>query len=61
MALLDVAPTTVAGAAALLRHAFEVSERNDWAWPDKLGDDGDGEPWPALLSRHVANALEKLT
>jgi hypothetical protein len=42
MTLLDVKPTTVAGAAALLRYAFEVSKRNDWVWPD-LGDD-EGEP-----------------
>jgi hypothetical protein len=39
MQLLDVAPTTIAGAAALLRYAFEVAKRNDWDWPDNPDDE----------------------
>jgi hypothetical protein len=56
--LLNVTPTTVAGAAALLRFAFDVCKRNDWMWPDELGDDD--VPWLALLCGHVADALEKM-
>jgi hypothetical protein len=60
MELLDVAPTMLAGARALLRYAYEVSERNDWIWPDTVveGDNDAGKPWLALLCRHVADALD---
>jgi hypothetical protein len=64
MALLDVKPTTVAGAAALLRLGFEPNILQTWwQWPENVSEDSskfDGHDWFAVLSNHVAEALAEI-
>ena len=56
-ALLDVRPTTLIGAAALLRLASEDEDLlDDWVWPDHVENEVCN--FHALLSQHVAEALE---
>jgi len=55
MALLDIEPTTVAGAAALLKY---VAEEEDLTFPDNLADDdGNDLSFGSAIAGHVAGAL----
>jgi hypothetical protein len=63
-ALLDVKPTTVTGAVALLRLGFERDIVDTWwTWPENVTEHSrkfDGHDWFAALSRYVAEALERM-
>lgn len=62
--LLNIVPTTIAGAAALLRYAYDVTRADGWTWPDHVDAEEEGEDgrsWSDLLCGHVAQALEKMT
>lgn len=59
VALLDVEPSTIAGAIALLRYAGDP----DIVWPgDRVADEFDdsSRAFLQVLTRHVADALEQL-
>lgn len=73
VAVLDVQPKTVSGAAALLRHAADNFDANDGVllgWPEKLlpdGVDAAAARWNTprspeyFIIRNVGRALERLT
>ena len=55
MKLLDIRPTTVAGAAALLNY---VAAEEDAMFPDDLeDDDGESLSFGRAIAGHVAEAL----
>jgi len=64
-ALLDVPPSTTAGAAALLRYVAEFEEKYFDCMPDRVfseedGEESDGIDWHHALQRHVADALDAM-
>jgi hypothetical protein len=63
--LLDANPTSVAGAAALLRYVSSEDLGDDWRFPDfEVEDDGDDEQkktdFRTAVMRHVSAALDGL-
>jgi hypothetical protein len=65
LALINVEPTTLAGAASLLRHVTGL-EAKGHTWPDGLQEDDDagatkiGKDWEVYLHRNVAALLAGL-
>jgi hypothetical protein len=56
--LLDIKPTTIAGAAALLQLASEpVVVETGWIWPENVSGEHD---WFAVLSCRVGDALTEM-
>jgi hypothetical protein len=58
-------PTTISGAAALLRHVASIEGR-DWSgghWPDLIeegADYNDRRCWTFFMHQNLANALEQI-
>ena len=59
MALLEIRPTSVAGAAALLRYATEYVD-DGHLWPVCAEPAEPAKDWSFLLQRMLAGALEKI-
>jgi hypothetical protein len=58
--LVELAPTTLIGVAALLRYSVEHIEGGG-SWPDpESGDPDDGTDWSFFLHRNLADALAAL-
>jgi hypothetical protein len=59
MALLEVKPTTVAGASALLKY---VEVQDDYLFPDNLvDDDGKGTSFGRAIAGHVGEVLSRMS
>jgi hypothetical protein len=58
--LLDVAPSSLAGATALLNHVSLGSGSDGWTFPDHVNDDETGEEYVPALMRHVGEALRSI-
>jgi hypothetical protein len=60
--LVDIPPTTIAGAAALLAYAADfASNDNGEGWPDgEAWTDRRKYPWEVILHRNLAKALQTL-
>jgi len=65
IALLDQAPTTIAGVAALSRYSAELTalfSRTGWDRPVTHSDDGQRSmDWSYYIHRNIADAVVKLT
>jgi len=60
IALIDIVPNTLAGAAALMRYVVERGGRRH-EWPDSLVEDESekwGRTWESFLHRNIAEVLE---
>jgi hypothetical protein len=63
--LLEMLPSTAAGAAALLRYSAKCAEAEPDFWPDRIvyddaDEESDGVDWHVALAHHVADALEAI-
>jgi hypothetical protein len=62
-ALIEITPTSIAGASALLTYAADhVSAGEGWGQFEDghVRSDGDGVPWEVLLHRNLAAALPNI-